>query len=108
MLPLLIGAHYREWPAIGLITSAGSLCVLLPPSLPLILFALVAKLPLEEMFLAAVFPGLLMAALLLAQAASMLAPRAPRYGTPNVSWPRRWLRLACCSADSRHRSRPLR
>lgn len=65
LLPLLIGAHYRERPAIGLITSAGSLGVLLPPSLPLILFAVVAKVPLEKMFLAAVLPGLLMAGLLL-------------------------------------------
>jgi tripartite ATP-independent transporter DctM subunit len=66
LLPLLVGAHYRERPAIGLITSAGSLGVLLPPSLPLILFAVVAKVPLERMFLAAVLPGLLMAGLLLA------------------------------------------
>lgn len=65
LLPLLIGAHYRERPAIGLITSAGSLGVLLPPSLPLILFAVVAKVLLEKMFLAAVLPGLLMAGLLL-------------------------------------------
>jgi len=65
LLPLLIGAHYRERPAIGLITSAGSLGVLLPPSLPLILFAVVAKVPLDQMFLAAVLPGLLMAGLLL-------------------------------------------
>ncbi len=66
LLPLLMGAHYRERPAIGLITSAGSLGVLLPPSLPLILFSVVAKVPLERMFLAAVLPGLLMATLLLA------------------------------------------
>lgn len=65
LLPLLVGAQYREGPAIGLITSAGSLGVLLPPSLPLILFAVVAKVPLEKMFLAAVLPGLLMAGLLL-------------------------------------------
>ena len=66
LLPLLIGANYRERPAIGLITSAGSLGVLLPPSLPLILFSVVAKVPLQQMFLAAVLPGLLMASLLLA------------------------------------------
>ncbi len=66
LLPLLVGAHYRERPAIGLITSAGSLGVLLPPSLPLILYAVVAKVPLDRMFLASVLPGLLMAGLLLA------------------------------------------
>jgi len=66
LLPLLVGAHYRERSAVGLITSAGSLGVLLPPSLPLILYAVIAKVPLDRMFLAAVLPGLLMAALLLA------------------------------------------
>lgn len=66
LLPLLIGAHYQERSAVGLITSAGSLGVLLPPSLPLILYAVVAKVPFDRMFLAALLPGLLMAALLLA------------------------------------------
>jgi tripartite ATP-independent transporter DctM subunit len=66
LLPLLLGARYRERDALGLITSAGSLGVLLPPSLPLILYAVVAKVPLDRMFLAALLPGLLMAGLLLA------------------------------------------
>lgn len=65
LLPMLIGAHYRERNAIGLVTSAGSLGVLFPPSLPLILYAVIAKVPLDRMFLATALPGLLIAILLL-------------------------------------------
>ena len=81
LLPLLLGARYRERDALGLITSAGSLGVLLPPSLPLILYAVVAKVPLDRMFLAALIPGLLMAGLLLAWGIRA-RPRAPVLAVP--------------------------
>ena len=65
LMPLLRGVGHSERSALGLVTSSGSLGVLLPPSLPLILFAVVAKVPMKELFLGAVLPGLTMALLLL-------------------------------------------
>ena len=65
LMPLLRGVGHSERSALGLVTSSGSLGVLLPPSLPLILYAIIAKVPMKELFLAAVLPGLTMAALLL-------------------------------------------
>jgi C4-dicarboxylate transporter DctM subunit len=64
LLPLLRGVGHSERSALGLVTSSGSLGVLLPPSLPLILYAIVAKVPMHDMFLGAILPGLTMAVLL--------------------------------------------
>ncbi|PWT72314.1 MAG: C4-dicarboxylate ABC transporter permease [Proteobacteria bacterium] len=65
LMPLLKGSGHSERSSLGLVTSSGSLGVLLPPSLPLILYAVVAKVPMHQMFLGAVLPGLTMAMLLL-------------------------------------------
>jgi tripartite ATP-independent transporter DctM subunit len=65
LMPLLRGVGHSERSALGLVTSSGSLGVLLPPSLPLILYAVVAKVPMQELFVAALLPGLTMILLLL-------------------------------------------
>lgn len=74
LLPLLVSASYRERDALGLVTGVGSLGVLLPPCLPLLLYAIVAKVSVEQIFLAALVPGILMIGL----AAWWSARRDPR------------------------------
>lgn len=64
LMPLLLGVKYPERAGIGLITSGCSLGVLLPPALPLILYAIIARQPIETMFLAALLPAAVMTALL--------------------------------------------
>jgi C4-dicarboxylate transporter DctM subunit len=64
LMPVLLGARYSENNALGLVTGAGSLGLLFPPCLPLILFAIIAKVPIETMFLGGIFPGLVMLAAL--------------------------------------------
>lgn len=63
LMPVLIGAAYREKDALGLITGAGSLGTLFPPALPIILYAIIASVPMEQMFLGGFFPGLLLVAI---------------------------------------------
>ena len=63
LLPMLVAARYRERDALGLVTTMGSLGALLPPCLPLVLYAIVAQISIERMFLGALLPGLLMIAL---------------------------------------------
>lgn len=65
LLPLLRRAGYAEQPGIGLVTSASALGVLLAPSVPLIMYAVIARVPIEAMFLAGVLPALVMVACLL-------------------------------------------
>ena len=63
LLPALIKAGYRERFSIGLLTASGSLGLLLPPALPLIVYAIVAEQPMEDLFIGGIIPGLLMTAL---------------------------------------------
>ncbi|MGH8632518.1 MAG: TRAP transporter large permease subunit [Burkholderiales bacterium] len=60
LLPLLVAARYRERDALGLVTGAGSLGALLPPCLPIVLYAIVAKVSMQKMFLGALLPGILL------------------------------------------------
>ena len=66
LMPLLLGSGYSGKAALGLLTGAGSLGGLLPPGLPLVLYAIIAKVSIEEMFLAGILPGLLMVGLVAA------------------------------------------
>jgi C4-dicarboxylate transporter, DctM subunit len=63
LMPVLLAAEYSERDALGLLTGAGSLGLLFPPCLPLILYAIVAKVPVESVFLGGVVPGVLMVVL---------------------------------------------
>lgn len=60
LMPVLISARYSERDAVGLLTSAGSLGLLFPPCLPLILYAIIAQVPMEQMFLGGILPGVLL------------------------------------------------
>ena len=71
LYPALRQARYPERYSLGLVTTSGSLGLLFAPSLPLILFAVVAQqlvsdpaVRVEDLFLAGVLPGLLMIVLL--------------------------------------------
>jgi hypothetical protein len=46
--------------SLGLVTASGSLGLLLPPSLPVILYAIVAKVPPDSLYLAGLVPGILL------------------------------------------------
>ena len=48
---------YNEKFSLGLITASGSIGLLFPPSVPLILYAIVAQVPIDRMFLAGIIPG---------------------------------------------------
>lgn len=60
LLPMLVKARYREPEAIGLVTVSGSIGVLFPPSLPVILYAYYAELDLDALFRAGATPGILL------------------------------------------------
>ncbi len=71
LYPALMQAGYREKFSIGLVTTSGSLGLLLPPSLPLILYGIIAQqmgagkeVAIDDLFLAGLLPGLLMVVLL--------------------------------------------
>lgn len=59
LLPVLLAARYTERDALGLLTGASSLGILLPPCLPVILYAIIAKVGIREMFIAGLLPAAL-------------------------------------------------
>lgn len=65
LLPLLRNAGFPEQRSISLVTSASALGVLLAPSVPLIMYAIIARVPINSMFLAGLIPAFVMVAFLL-------------------------------------------
>ena len=66
LLPMLLRDGYGDRFSLGLLTSAGSLGLLLPTSLPLILYGIVSQTPIEDLFLGGLVPGLLLLGLVTA------------------------------------------
>lgn len=70
MFPALVKAGFDERLSMGLLTSAGSLGIVIPPSIPMIVYAIVVSgqeiIDVGELFLAGLGPGLLMGTLMAA------------------------------------------
>ena len=64
LIPLMVAKHYDRHFALGTLGAAGTLGILIPPSLSMILYGLVANESVARLFLAGVIPGLLQALLL--------------------------------------------
>jgi tripartite ATP-independent transporter DctM subunit len=81
LLPTLLEDRYPEDFSVGVVTASGSLGLLFPPSLPVILYAVVAQAPIEHLFLGGLIPGLLMIVLVAAYGVKVGveagAPRTP-------------------------------
>jgi tripartite ATP-independent transporter DctM subunit len=79
LFPAMLRSRYPEKFSLGLLTTSGTLGLLFPPSLPLIIYAIVAKVGIDKLFLAGILPGTLLVILLSAfsvqKAASAGVPR---------------------------------
>jgi C4-dicarboxylate transporter DctM subunit len=63
LYPVLIQNGFTPAFAVGLLTAAGSIGLLFPPSLPVILYGVAAHTPIDRMFLAGMLPGVVMVVL---------------------------------------------
>jgi C4-dicarboxylate transporter DctM subunit len=64
LIPIMVAKHYDRHFALGTLGAAGTLGILIPPSLSLILYGLVANESVARLFLAGLVPGLLQALIL--------------------------------------------
>ena len=64
LFPILIEEGYSEKFSLGLITTCGSLGLLFPPSLPIILYGIIAKVDIDQLFLAGLIPGIILMTIL--------------------------------------------
>ncbi len=84
LYPALGQAGYDEKFNLGLITAGGSLGLLFAPSLPLILYGVVAEVSIDDLFIAGILPGTLM--LLALAAYSLFMNRTIRVPLSDFSW----------------------
>ena len=63
LLPALLKDGYRDRFGVGILTASGSIGLLLPPALPLIVYAVVAEVSPEELFVGGLIPGMVLIAL---------------------------------------------
>lgn len=93
LYPILRGQRYSERFSLGLLTTSGSLGLLFPPSLPLILYGMIASnarsagggvpdVSIDKLFIAGLLPGILLVALLSAYSVRVNAGT----GTIPFSW----------------------
>jgi C4-dicarboxylate transporter, DctM subunit len=65
MLPAMIQQGYPKRFAVGVITTSGSLGILIPPSIVMIIYAVSTSTSAGKLFVAGIVPGILLAALLM-------------------------------------------
>jgi tripartite ATP-independent transporter DctM subunit len=106
LLPLLRDAGFPEKRGISLVTSASALGVLLAPSVPLIMYAIIARVPINTMFLAGLIPAVIMVAFLLVfggylrpqalqnHSASTAMASGPLPGIKTALWAAKWELMA--------------
>jgi tripartite ATP-independent transporter DctM subunit len=83
LYPALIQQGYPKRFSLGLMTTSGSLGLLFPPSLPIILYSIVAGVSIDKLFVAGLVPGILLVVILSAYSVRVgIAARVPR--TPLV------------------------
>ncbi len=84
LYPALAQAGYDDQFNLGLVTAGGSLGLLFAPSLPLILYGVVAEVNIDSLFIAGILPGLLMLASLSVYA--LWVNRGNRVPLSDFSW----------------------
>jgi tripartite ATP-independent transporter DctM subunit len=97
-LPELLRRGYDKVMVTGVIQAGSSLGILIPPSVVLVLYGMIARQPVGQLWLAGVFPGLLMAGLFILYIAIRcrlqpeLGPPLPEEERRQITWPEK-LRL---------------
>jgi len=114
MIPALMKQKYSDEYSVGVVTSAGSLGIMIPPSIPMVVYALATGEPIGKLFMAGVVPGLMTAAVF----AVMCYVAAKRGGFGHVgtpAWSLGWPREAgligvgmACTAGSTFRAKRRR
>ncbi|MEL7371172.1 MAG: TRAP transporter large permease, partial [Myxococcota bacterium] len=85
LFPVLLKEGFPERFSLGLLTSGGSLGLLFPPSLPVILYAIVAGVDVDDLFVAALLPGIVLVACIGAYSA-FVATRQPSVRRVPFRW----------------------
>ncbi len=95
LLPMLVEQKYPERFSMGLITASGSIGLLFPPSLPIIIYGLVASVSVDQLFVAGTLPGVLLVAILTTYGIHVgIKAKVPRIA---FSWSNLWSSVRAAS-----------
>ncbi len=94
LYPILREQQYQDKFTLGLLTTSGSLGLLFPPSLPIILYGVVAQVDIPRIYKAALLPGLLLIFVLALYAFAHELARRRRGAAHSRLQPFSWSRLA--------------
>jgi len=94
LYPMLEHAHYRHHFCLGLLTTSGSLGLLFPPSMAILLYGIISGVSIDELFISGVIPGLLL--LLMLSVFSIYS--APKLDTPKHQFS--WSKIAIALRES--------
>ncbi|MEJ8545506.1 TRAP transporter large permease subunit [Brevibacillus borstelensis] len=88
MIPGMVAAGYSKRYSMGLVAAAGTLGILIPPSIPLIVYGTVAEESIGKLFMAGFLPGLFLTLVLVV--AAVIYARVKNFGRlPKASWEER-------------------
>ena len=88
MIPAMIRHGYSKRYAVGSMTTAGSLGILLPPSIPMVLYGFLTETSIPKLFVGGIIPGIVLGLMLLLLA-RFLAVREGVASPPPQSWAER-------------------
>jgi C4-dicarboxylate transporter DctM subunit len=94
-IPEMIKRGYNRYLSVGAIAAGGTLGILIPPSITMIIYGIVTEVSIGKLFIAGIIPGLLLALLLclsIAIAVKLKPSMAPR--SEEVTWSQRWASLS--------------
>ncbi|TCP17903.1 C4-dicarboxylate transporter DctM subunit [Scopulibacillus darangshiensis] len=92
MIPAMVESGYSKRYAMGIVAAAGTIGILIPPSIPLIVYGVVSEQSIGKLFMAGLIPGILMGLLLIVYA--IIYARVKGFGKlAKAGWRERWASL---------------
>jgi C4-dicarboxylate transporter DctM subunit len=90
LIPAMTNAGYKKNFSSALLASAGGIGMVIPPSIPFVVYAMLAEVSVGTMFIAGILPGLLMGISYIVAALLMLRKDTEIRILPKASWRERW------------------
>ena len=84
LLPALLSEKYGDRYSLGLVTASGSIGLLFPPSLPIIMFGVVSGVLIDELFVAGIIPGIFL--ILIISTHAMIMSKRFKVHKSKFSW----------------------